>query len=216
MKMADEPKPEKAKSDEEVARKHLETLFDQDPDLKESLHRIGSHLYFADDIVLVVLKGHLLVEESLTSIIRKYVPHGEFIDEAGLRFYQKVQIARSLSLDEHQNEMWSLVLGLNRVRNDLAHALEHPKVEDHIRDLRNKYFEAFPNISAIQANRQEPDNMVLKDLVAAILGFLGQFKKEVDRYRWWLNIVDKFVNPHRHNKAKKADIGQAEPADVES
>lgn len=101
--MADEVKSESPKDDEEEARKYLRRLFEKKPELNETLHRIGAHLHFADDIVLVVLKGHLLIEESLTTIIRKFVPHGEFIDEAGLRFYQKVQIARSLSLDEHEN-----------------------------------------------------------------------------------------------------------------
>lgn len=213
--MADEAKPGVAHDTEEEARKYLEKLFEEKPELQETLQRIGAHLHFADDIVLVVLKGHLLIEEALTTIIRKFVPHGEFIGEAGLRFYQKVQIARALSLDEHENEMWGLVLGLNKVRNDMAHALEHPKVENHIRDLRNKYFAAFADSERIQNDKNDPDEKILKDLIVATLGFLNGFEKEVDRYRWWLKILDRFVNPHRHKKAKPA-AGQGEPPDVES
>lgn len=213
--MDEETTPDKPNVDEE-ARRYLEKLLEQKPELKDTLERVGAHLYFADDIVLVVLKGHLLIEEALTTIIRKSVHHGEFVDEANLRFYQKVQIARSLSLDEHQNEMWGLVLGLNRVRNDMAHALEHPKVADHISDLRNRYFQAFANVEEIQANKKEPDEQILKDLIVATLGFLSGFEKEVDRFRWWLSILDRFVNPHRQKKDKSVRPRQTDAAGVES
>ena len=73
--MADELKQEPPKDDDEEARKYLEKLFEENPALYERLHRIGTHLHVADEIVLVVLKGHLLIEESLTTIIRKFVPH---------------------------------------------------------------------------------------------------------------------------------------------
>ena len=206
--------PEKEVFQEEEALELLKKLFAEQPELEERLRRVGGHLYLADDIMLVVLKGHLLIEDSLMTIIRKFVPHGEFINEAGLGFYQKVQIARSLSWDEHRNEMWALALGLNRVRNDMAHALEHPKVEDHIQALRTRYFEIFADSKRVQKNKEDPDTAVLKDIVIVTLGFLSSFEKEVERFRWWVGIIERFVNPHRHRRAKAA--GQAQPADVES
>ena len=199
---------------EEEARELLKKLFAEQPEHEERLARVGEHLYFADDIMLVVLKGHLLIEDSLVTIIRKFVPHGEFINEARLGFHQKVQIARSLSWDEHQNAMWDLALGLNRVRNDMAHALEPPKVEDRIRALRTRYFEIFADSKQIQKEKEDPDTEVLKYIVIVTLGFLSGFEKEVERLRWWVGIMDRFVNPHRHRRAKVA--GQAQPADVES
>ena len=200
---------------EEEARELLKKLFVEQPELEERLRRVGTHVYLADDIVLVVLKGHLLIEESLMAIIRKFVPHGEFIDEAKLGFYQKVQVARSLSWDEHRNEMWSLALGLNRVRNDMAHALEHPKVAAHIRALRTRYFEIFADSKGIKKEKEAPDTEVLKDIVIVTLGFLSSFEKEVERFRWWVRIMDGLVNPHRHRRRAKA-VGQAQPADAES
>ena len=98
----------------------------------------------------------------------------------------------------------------------MAHALEHPKVQDHIHDLRNKYFAAFADSERIQNDKNGPDEKILKDVVVATLGFLNGFEKEVGRYRWWLNILDRFVNPHRHRKGKATAAGQAEPPDMES
>ena len=210
--MADHPAKEVFQ--EEEASELLKKLFAEQPEHEERLRRIGAHLYFADDIMLVVLKGHLLIEDSLMTIIRKFVPHGEFINEARLNFYQKVQIARSLSWDEHQNDMWELALGMNRVRNDMAHALEPPKVEDRIRGLRTRYFEIFADSKWIQKEKGNPDTEVLKKIVIVTLGFLFSFEKEVERFRWWVGIMDRFVNPHRNRRAKLA--GQAQPADVES
>lgn len=206
--------PAKEVVQEDEARELLRQLSMEQPELEERLRRVGTHLYLADDIVLVVLKGHLLIEESLMTIIRKFVPHGEFIDEAKLGFYQKVQIARSLSWGEHRNDMWALALGLNRVRNDMAHALEHPKVTDHIRALRTRYFEIFADSEKIKKDKEAPDTVVLKDIVVVTLGFLSSCEKEVERFRWWVRIMDRFVNPHRQRRAKAA--GQAQPADVES
>ena len=149
--------PAKEVFQEEEARELLKKLLAEQPELEDPLRRVGAHLYFADDIMLVVLKGHLLIEDSLMRIIRKFVPHDEFINEARLSFYQKVQIARSLSWDEHRNEMWDLALGLNRVRNDMAHALEPPKVEDHIQALRTRYFEICADSKQTQKKKEDPD-----------------------------------------------------------
>jgi hypothetical protein len=70
--------------------------------------KIEEHFAQVDETVLVVLKGHLLIEEALDTIISRFVFHPEFIQAANLRFAQKLSIARSISLDEHNNEMWGL------------------------------------------------------------------------------------------------------------
>src|SRR5260221_5346762 len=66
-------------------------------------------------------------EELLDSIISAFVFHSEFIGPANLRFVQKVSIARSMSLDEHENAMWEIATKLNSLRNELAHKLDSPK-----------------------------------------------------------------------------------------
>jgi hypothetical protein len=73
-----------------------------DPQWEELKRRSLEQLGYVDETALVVVKGHLLIEESLNSIISAFVFHPEFIQEANLRFAQKLSIARSMSLDDHQ------------------------------------------------------------------------------------------------------------------
>jgi hypothetical protein len=74
----------------------------------EMLKRVREHFGYVDETALIVLKGHLLIEESLNSIISKYVFHPEFVEMANLGFAQKVCIARAVTLTEHKNEMFAL------------------------------------------------------------------------------------------------------------
>lgn len=63
----------------------------------------------SDDAALVVLKGHLVIEERLTVVIEKFVFHPEHLEQVRLTFAHKLALARSLSLDEDKNSMWSLI-----------------------------------------------------------------------------------------------------------
>jgi hypothetical protein len=63
----------------------------------------------SDNAALIILKGHLVIEERLTSVIEKFVFHPEHLEQARLTFAHKLAIARSLSLDEDKNSMWSLI-----------------------------------------------------------------------------------------------------------
>jgi hypothetical protein len=56
------------------------------------------HLVHTDETALVVLKGHLLIEESLEAIISDYVLHPEFVEKARLGFEKKMYLARSISI----------------------------------------------------------------------------------------------------------------------
>jgi hypothetical protein len=93
----------------------------------EMLNRVREHFGYVDETALIVLKGHLLVEESLDSIISKFVFHPEFLEMANLGFAQKVSIARALNLTEHENEIWEIATKLNSLRNEIAHGLNSPK-----------------------------------------------------------------------------------------
>ena len=184
------------KDDEVRAKKFLEKLFQEKPKVKDTVHRFSKFLYEADDIVEIVLKSHLMIEEALTRIISKYVLYPDFIDEAGLTFWQKVNVARSISLDDSENSMWLLVAGYNKLRNDYGHSLEPPKAQEHIKALRDRYFAELP--AKVAKDEELPDEQLLKDIAMFVLGFLGSFEEEVERFRRWTDILDRFVNPHRH------------------
>ncbi len=80
-----------------------------------------------DRVALVTLKGHLVIEEALMAIIDTFVFHPEELDATNLTSHAKVALARSLFLDENKNSMWELLLALNTLRNEMAHAIDSPK-----------------------------------------------------------------------------------------
>ena len=67
--------------------------------------KFKEHFLYVDAPAQIVLKGHLLIEEALDTILGKFVFHPEHLQNANLRFAQKIDLARSISLAEHNNEM---------------------------------------------------------------------------------------------------------------
>src|SRR5229473_3305281 len=66
---------------------------------KRILRRFRAQMPQTDDLNLVILKGHLLLDEMLTSIIASFLPHVQFVGELDLNFDRKLKLARALSWD---------------------------------------------------------------------------------------------------------------------
>jgi hypothetical protein len=163
---------------------------------KAVLQKLEENLRFVDESALVILKGHLIIEETLTEIISTFVFHAEQLEGARLSFSQKVAIARSMSLDEHNNEMWQLIAAINRLRNELAHALSSPKRVEKTKALLNLH-EKLGGIMTTD-EKETPEHILLSFSVTYSLGFLSGFLEEVRRFKSMLEDMDRIVNPHRH------------------
>lgn len=164
---------------------------------KEILAKLEQHLQHVDESALVILKGHLVVEEALSEIIGTFVFHGELLDGAHITFAQKVAIARSMSLDDHNNEMWQLVLAVNSLRNELAHALDSPKRVKKTKALIDLHKNLGGSMTMADGS-EVPEHLLLSFTVSYSLGFLSGFIEEVRRFRSVIDEMDKFVNPHRY------------------
>ena len=116
-----------------------------------------------------------------------------------MSFYQKINIARSISLDESQNEMWELLGLINEYRNQLAHSLDEEIHNKKIDKLLNKYFDIYSDDPEIQKERNQPTELSLTSTIVVILGFLGSFESEIDRYKSAVEKLDKIMNPHRRH-----------------
>lgn len=152
-----------------------------------------------DRPAVMLLKGHLVLEEKLAAIIGKFVFHGEVLENARLTFAQKMSVARSLSLDEHNNTVWGLIEKLNKLRNILAHSLGGASRQDAMNALKSAY-SAEHNLEAWEKN---DESLLIFSVVAYSLGFLDGFEQEVERFKKWVQTIDVAVNPHRHCPAAK-------------
>lgn len=165
--------------------------------LEEMRQRIEEQFRHVDETAVVVLKGHLLIEEALDTIISKFVHHAAFIEEARLRFAQKIAVARSMSLDEHENGMWDIAIKLNSLRNDLAHALDSPKRAGKTQAVIDLYYREINDPAHRDMMKDQPEHVVLFHAIGFFLGFLSTFQGEVNRFREHVDALDFIVNPHR-------------------
>lgn len=68
-----------------------------------------------DSLLGIVLKGHLVIESLLNSILREFFPSPEYFDDARLSFYQKLKLVRAKHWREQNNNIWPLLEKLIRL-----------------------------------------------------------------------------------------------------
>src|SRR5260370_24965515 len=73
------------------------------------------------NLELVVLKGHLLIEEQLQTYLRNASRHPKSVDDARLNFMQTAHLVRALGGLLGDPSLWTLVIDMNKLRNRLAH-----------------------------------------------------------------------------------------------
>jgi hypothetical protein len=171
------------------------------PRILELQGKIQEHFQQVDAVAQVVLKGHLLIEEALDKIIGKFLFHPEHFEEASLRFPQKIDLARSMSLDEHNNEMWQLAILINTLRNELAHSLKSDKRQRKTQSVIDLYLKLLEDKEMVDSHKDHSKEVILMWAVTFFLGFLGAFEAEIDRFRSFVDGLDHIVNPHRHTIA---------------
>ena len=109
-----------------------------DKKIEENFKRFFKHIAIDEtDRVLVVLKGHLLVEELLREYIKARVTNHKYLDDARLTFHQCLCIARSLSNNNDNSKLWKSIKLLNTLRNKLAHSLEPNDIDNKIDEFVN-------------------------------------------------------------------------------
>jgi hypothetical protein len=95
---------------------------------EERFERFIRLLPAIDDPALVVLKGHLLIEELLNDIIENCCGLQQYVGEAKLTFIQKTMLTRALVGKNlkgvEPDEPWRSLEVSNSLRNQLAHHIE--------------------------------------------------------------------------------------------
>ena len=84
-----------------------------------------------DDVSLIVLKGHLLIEEMLFELGSLALEHPEHLSK--LSFHQLACLVHALVAEKPDDKCWELILQINSLRNRLAHKLEPPDLDQQIK-----------------------------------------------------------------------------------
>lgn len=130
-----------------------------------------------DDVVLLVLKGHLLVEERLNEILASYVAQPSVLERANLRYHQLATFCEALFHSADQAWVWESVRHLNTLRNDLAHKLESAKRGQLIENFLKPVDETQKTIG-LEPKEEEGLAERLRSTLAFLLGVLENYPPE--------------------------------------
>ena len=94
------------------------------------LARVSRHLESIEDVTLLLLKSHLLVEQQINSALHKIFPGFASLDVGRLTYHQRIQVIRALDGTRKTEDALRFAERLNLVRNRLASQLEPVGIED--------------------------------------------------------------------------------------
>ena len=158
--------------------------------------RFREEMERVDELAHVLLKGHLLIEESLARIHDQYVFHREYVGEARLTFNQKMNLVRSLCLRKCDFGEWDLIASINSLRNELAHRLQSPEREKRFSKVKAIYLrEIAQSAELVEVVKRQTDANVLMNAMAHCTGFLARFEADSKLFRGMVHAMDRELNP---------------------
>jgi hypothetical protein len=126
-------------------------------DLKRDIELLAKHLPLkSEDRTLIVLKGHLLVENLLTEFIVSKVPDPSHLEAGQFRFPQRVALAQMFAPKGSNDWVWDALRKLNSLRNTLAHRLEAENAEHKL----NEFLKSVPPSTPSPAFGPLPDAII--------------------------------------------------------
>ncbi len=162
--------------------------------LGKNLSRFLKQMAEVDQVTQVVLKGHLLCEESLGRVIENFVFYPSHLDACHLSFYQKVEMSRALCLRKNNFTIWELLLAINSLRNELAHSLESSKRQGKIEKVKRLVAEEMKSEHE-SLDQDDPDFIILSKACGLCLGFLSSFEGDAQAFRGLIDCMDRTLNP---------------------
>jgi len=95
---------------------------------------LEKHLQKTDDIELILLKGHLVLEQTLNELLSVHINSERRLDSLNLMFSKKINLL--IALEDGGRFMGSEISQLqeiNRIRNKLAHKLDFDEYHDDLK-----------------------------------------------------------------------------------
>jgi hypothetical protein len=147
-----------------------------DEQVLETLGRMATHLP-EGDLTLIILKGHLLIEEQLFAIVRESVVFPDALLQWRPRYRDISAVAKALHYRKEEDWLWESVYRLNTLRNDLAHKLEPEDLESRLQQ--------FIGPLETRIGSRANDNLTerVRNVFPFILGALTQIRKEVLQFK---------------------------------
>ena len=97
--------------------------------------RWGRIMPLTEDTVLMILKGHLLIEEQFQGIINEWVNNPSALEDARLTFIQKLRLSNAIGGYLSRPVIWETAREVNSIRNHLAHQAEPKNIKEKLESL---------------------------------------------------------------------------------
>jgi hypothetical protein len=134
-----------------------------------------THLLPHEDATLIILKGHLLVEEQLFAAVSESVAFPGAIRGWHPRFTDLLAVAKGLFYKSAEDWLWNSIEYLNTLRNELAHTLEPKQMESSIEKLIGPTEKVMKKLGLCAEGTLTTR---LRSVFPFMLGVLGRFRKE--------------------------------------
>ncbi len=126
----------------------------------------AGNVWVTVDPLLVILKGHLIIEKALTDICARLLKNPSALERENVRFSTRLDLVCALLDPALPEGVVHAMRDLNRLRNALAHNLEPDKLD---RSLE-KFFRRFDELEDLSTlHRKDRD---VSDRIAGCIAFL--------------------------------------------
>jgi hypothetical protein len=148
--------------------------------------RYDKHMPETDDLTLIVLKGHLLVEEQLVDLVNRVMPNPQFLPK--FTFYNLARVARAAYPRHPEFPVWELILKLNQLRNDLAHKLESGQRQATLTELFDIHDHVTPGIEFDRSGESSMSDaqrlrIVIADSMMFLMSLAYDYKESAKKKR---------------------------------
>ena len=141
----------------------------------------------ADDLILLTLKGHLIIENLLEVnlcrlLVIERLPEGK--DNPDLEFSQKLKLVQAVVLTREPGpnaDLFCAIAKLNKIRNDLAHNLMN---QAEIEAAVKRVLESYQSKADLKLSSGRPLPEQLKDCIVKLCQFLVAVRVHFCKLKW--------------------------------
>ncbi len=103
--------------------------------LAERIVRFMNLVPYNEDKTLIILKGHLLIEELITELLKTKLKNDNPLEikvTPSMMFARKLNLCWALIRTDIKIDIWGHLKELNSIRNKMAHSIEPKGINDKI------------------------------------------------------------------------------------
>jgi len=144
--------------------------------------KLKAHLPLAKDPTVVILRGHLLIEELLDELIAASLKYPPAIKGARLTFFQKLCIAQGIIGRSRNDSRWKPIKELNKLRNTISHNLPDATLSKKLAPVLKAFFK--DEFDQIPNDLYSKSKALRKGIIfhcAFLYGFIEEMR-EANRY----------------------------------